>query len=83
MLTAPKLLQKFVKFGLLLFFSGNSFLLSSYLSVNSFSSSHLCSFCMNRFPYCEIIIIIIIIIMILFLKRFSMLNMLNCAVQCQ
>ena len=28
-------------------------------------------------------IIIIIIIMILFLKRFSMLNMLNCAVQCQ
>ena len=29
------------------------------------------------------IIIIIIIIMILFLKRFSMLNMLNCAVQCQ
>ena len=29
-----------------------------------------------------IIIIIIIMIMILFLKRFSMLNMLNCAVQC-
>ena len=28
-------------------------------------------------------LIIIIIIMILFLKRFSMLNMLNCAVQCQ
>ena len=27
--------------------------------------------------------IIIIVIMILFLKRFSMLNMLNCAVQCQ
>ena len=27
-------------------------------------------------------IIIIIIVMILFLKRFSMLNMLNCAVQC-
>ena len=31
----------------------------------------------------KMMIIIIIIIMILFLKRFSMLNMFNCAVQCQ
>ena len=30
-----------------------------------------------------LVIIVIIIIMILFLKRCSMLNMLNCAVQCR
>ena len=35
-------------------------------------------------PLCVVLsFIIIIIIMILFLKRFSMLNMLSCTVQCQ
>ena len=40
-------------------------------------------FCKKTDNIETIIIIIIIIIIILFLKRFSMLNMLNCAVQCQ
>ena len=38
---------------------------------------------LKDFLFLSFVIIIIIIIIILFLKRFSMLNMLICAVQCQ